>query len=406
MEPTSFKRCLVAGCVVLVLAGCGAGAATTSATSTTSTTSASSRGDVVSVTPLEQLDAPAVASRLREFGIDTGRVTHGVRSFRVEYRTVDPNGAPTTASSLVAVPDATPGGRLRLVSWQHGTTAYKPHVASVSADSSDRAAAYFFAAAGHVVSAPDYLGLGVGPGTHPYDHHDSAVTASVDALRATRSVPGLVDRELDPRVLISGFSQGGPASMALGKALDGGAEPAFEVGALAPINGPHDFTGSVAVAASGGIAHATAYLGYLTVAWNRLHHLYGDPAEAFRPPYDRSIEALFDGTHPFEEIGPKLPATPAELFTPGFLDQLQHPTGALRDALKAADATCDWAPGVPVRIYHAAGDLDVPVANAEFCRRALAERGATAEVVQLGDVEHIESMGVALPLVLDQFAAS
>jgi hypothetical protein len=405
MEPISSIRGLVAGCVVLVLAGCGAGAATASATSAPPATAAPSRGDVVSVTPLEQLDAPAVAARLREFGIDTGRVAGGVRSFRVEYRTVDPDGAPTTASSLVAVPEATPGGRLRLVSWQHGTTVDKAAAASVSADRSDRAAAYFFAAAGHVVSAPDYLGLGVGPGAHPYNHHDSAVTASVDALRAASTVPGVVDRELDPRVLISGFSQGGPATMALGRALHDGAEP-FQLGALAPIAGPYDFTGSVAVAASGGIAHAAGYLGYLTVAWNRLHHLYGDPAEAFRPPYDRTIEALFDGTHPFEEIEPKLPATPVELFTPAFLDQLQHPTGALREALNAADATCDWAPSVPVRIYHAAGDLDVPVANAEFCRRALVERGAAAEVVALGDMEHLDSMGAALPLVLDQFAAS
>jgi hypothetical protein len=402
MEPISLIRCLVAGCVVLVLAGCSAGAATTSAPSATS---APSRGDIVSVTPLEQLDAPATAARLREFGIDTGRAVGGVRASRVEYRTVDPDGAPTTASSLVAVPEATPGGRLRLVSWQHGTTAYKAAAASVSADSSDRAAAYFFAAAGHVVSAPDYLGLGVGPGAHPYNHHDSAVTASVDALRAARTVPGVVDQELDPRVLISGFSQGGPVTMALGRALHDGAQP-FQVGALAPIAGPYDVTGSVAVAASGGIAHATGYLGYLTVAWNRLHHLYDEPAEAFRPPYDRTIEALFDGTHPFEEIGPNLPATPVELFTPAFLDQLQHPTSALRDALNAADATCDWAPSVPVRIYHAAGDLDVPVANAEYCRRALAERGAAAEVVALGDMEHLDSMGAALPLVLDQFAAS
>jgi dienelactone hydrolase len=403
MKPISVIRGLAVGGAALVLAGCGAVAAKSSAPSAPS---APSRGDVVSVTPLEQLDVPAVGARLRELGIDGGRVTHGVRSFRVEYHTVDPNGAPTTASSVVAVPDATSGGQLRLVSWQHGTTAYKPHVASVSAGRIDRTAVYFFAAAGYAVSAPDYLGLGTGPGTHPYNHHDSTVTASIDALRAARSVPGVVDRELDSRVLISGFSQGGPATMALGNALHGGAEPAFQVGALAPIAGPFNFTGSVAAAASGGIAHATTYLGYLTVAWNRLHHLYDDPAEAFRPPYHRTVEALFDGTHPFEEIEPNLPATPAELFTPAFLDQLQHPAGALRNALKEADATCDWAPTVPVRIYHAAGDLDVPVANAEVCRRSLTERGATAEVVQLGDMEHLESMSVALPLVLDQFAAS
>jgi dienelactone hydrolase len=332
-------------------------------------------------------------------------VVSGVQAFRVVYRTIDPDGAPTTASSLVAVPQAAPGGRLRLVSWQHGTSVYKAEAASMSAESSDRAVAYFFAAAGDVVSAPDYLGLGAGPGTHPYDHHESAVTASVDALRGARSVPGVVDRELDPSVLITGFSQGGPVTMALGKALHNGAEPAFQVGALAPIAGPYDFSGTVAVAASGRIAHATGYLAYLTVAWNRVHHLYDDPAEAFRQPYDRSVEALFDGTHPYEEIGSALPTTLPELFTPAFLDRLRHPTGALHEALNAANASCDWATNVPVRIYHASGDLDVPVANAEFCRQALAEHGTEADVVQLGEMEHGDSMRAALPLVMDQFTA-
>jgi dienelactone hydrolase len=391
METARIVRRLAA-CAVLVLAGCGAPAS-----------AAPSRGEIVSVTPLERLDTAAVAARLRTFGIDAGWVTSGVRAFRVEYRTVDPGGAATTASSLVAVPETPPDGPLRLVSWQHGTTGYKGDAASVSAESSDRVAAYFFAAAGHVVSAPDYLGLGVAPGPHPYDHHDSAVTASVDALRAARAVPGLDGRQLDRRVLISGFSQGGPATMALGRALQAGAEPAFEVGALAPIAGPYDFSGTLAVATSEGIAHVTAYLAYLTVAWNRLHHLYDEPAEAFRPPYDRTVEALFDGNHRTEQIMAALPETLPELFTPAFLDQLRRPTGALRDALDEADTTCDWAPAVPVRIYHAAGDLDVPVSNADFCRRALADRGAVAEVVELGDVDHGESLVKALPMVLEQF---
>lgn len=386
---------LSAACVALVLAGCGGGAAAAAAPA---------RGAIVSVTPLEQLDAPAAAARLREFGIDTARVAHGVRAFRVEYHTVDPTGAPTTASALVAVPQAPPDGPLPIVSWQHGTTGYKAEAASVSAESSDRAAAYAFAVAGHVVSAPDYLGLGIGPGTHPYDHHASAVTASIDALRATRSLPELGDHELDSRVLISGFSQGGPVTMALARALQDGAEPAFEVGAIAPIAGPYDFGRMVGVAASGGIAHASAYLAYLTVAWNRLHHLYSTPAEAFQAPYDRTVDALFDGAHPAREVMAGLPETPNELFTPAFLDRLRHPSGALRDALHEAGATCDWAPAVPVRIYHAAGDLDVPVANADFCRRALAERGASVEVVALGDMDHGDSMSVALPMVLDQFA--
>jgi hypothetical protein len=46
-----------------------------------------------------------------------------------------------------------------------------------------------------------------------------------------------------------------------------------------------------------------------------------------------------------------------------------------------------------------------PSVAGAFCRRALADRGATAEVVGLGDVDLGESVIKAHPLALDQLSA-
>lgn len=176
-----------------------------------------------------------------------------------------------------------------------------------------------FASAGYLTSAPDYLGLGVGPGFHPYANARSTVTASVDALRATRELAGQDGRRPDARVLVTGHSQGGHATMAVGRSLQRSADPRLDLGGPAPISGPMQPSRFVADAMTGKIDNGVGYMAYWTVTWNRLYHLYDSPAEAFRGP---SIEALFDGNHPNEEIFPHLPATVTELFTPSHLDRI------------------------------------------------------------------------------------
>ncbi|MFG2437670.1 hypothetical protein [Streptomyces sp. NPDC048508] len=93
------------------------------------------------------------------------------------YRTIDVHKRPTKASELVALPNN--GERdLRVVSWLHGTEVDRRAVASVNTESTDRATALLFASTGHALSAPDYLGLGKGPGTHPYGSAEGTVSAA------------------------------------------------------------------------------------------------------------------------------------------------------------------------------------------------------------------------------------
>jgi hypothetical protein len=357
---------------------------------------------LLSLTPIESLDREQVANYIGGFDIDTASVRFGVDAYRVEYRSIDPRGELVRASGLIALPRSTEPAPEQAV-WMHGTTVYRGEVASVSADSSDRATAYFFAAAGYATTAPDYLGLGLGEGAHPYDHIPTEVTAGIDALRATERATAQLGRGLGSTLSIAGHSQGGPAAVALAHEVDGGGAPGLDLASVAPISGPFDMRGSLATAARGDIAFVTAYLGYLTVAWNRWLGLYASPSDAFLPPYDRTLEQLFDNDHTVEQVFAGLPETLEEMFTPAFLERLRAPSGTLLAALEEASQVCAWRPTVEVTVYASSADADVPIANAHHCSESFRASGAEVQVVDLGDADHSASMTRSLPLALAQF---
>ncbi len=355
------------------------------------------RGELVDVVPVSTMDANQVAKYLGDYALDASRVRFGADAKRIVYRTIDPAGKPTTASALIVLPrndDRAP----RQVTWLHGTTGYRGSVASV-ADGNDRAAALLFASAGYLTTAPDYLGLGTGPGFHPYVDAPSTVTASVDALRAAGQFAARKGLRPDRRVMITGHSQGGHATMAMGEALRHDRQ--FEVGALAPIGGPFKPSLLVAKALDDEISNGVAYMAYWTVAWNRLFRLYDTPAEVFRDP---SVEALFDGEHRNEDIFPHLPATMHELLTDTYFERLRNPTGTLRARLREADSYCDWRPRVPVTIYSSAGDKDTLLETSAYCDQQLKQHHATSTLIDLGpDVNHGKAAKIALPRILADF---
>ncbi len=83
----------------------------------------------------------------------------------------------------------------------------------------DRPTAFAIAAAGYAVTAPDYLGLGQSEDLHPYNHLPSTVSASLDALRASREVLRAQRIGLEREVMVTGHSQGAAATLAVGRAL-------------------------------------------------------------------------------------------------------------------------------------------------------------------------------------------
>src|SRR5579859_3526127 len=354
------------------------------------------RGRLVSVTALRTLpDRAAVRAELTADGFAAAAVRHGVRTYRLVYRTVTATGQPTTASGLLAVPiDA--ARRLTVVSFTHGTEVYRGDAPSMQPHGFEPAPAYTYAGAGFATVHPDYLGLGTGPGPHPYLDVPSETTAALDMLRAARGYLAGHGRALRAPVLVTGFSQGASAALGLGRALQSGALPGFRLGALAPISGAYDLRHAELPALLRGelvtlnpdprlgAKYTVLYTAYMLVAFNRLHRVYTSPAEVFKAPYASTIQRLFDGNHTGPQVFRGTPADLGGLLTARGFALLRHPAGGLAAELRTDGSVCDWAPAAPARLYRATKDEQAVTANTWHCQADFAARHRQVPVINLG----------------------
>jgi acetyl esterase/lipase len=386
------------GFATLLAGPARAGTDTSSRTECTRSTA----GRLLSATPLVRLSNAEVAVELRDVGLPDG-ARYGVETYRLVYCTVSASGTMTTASGLLALPQAQ-RGPLPLVVYEHSTAAGKMDAPSFLRETDSRLIPFFFASDGFAAVAPDYLGLGVSPGRHPYLHAASEASATLDLLRAADLVSRHRGVRLSHNVFITGHSQGGHAAMASGLALRASPGP-WRLAALAPMSGPFDLSGAESAAILDpnrtNPQHAGFYWAYLFVAWKNLYHLYTNPHDVFTARYADLVEDLFDGSHGITEIDAALP-TPQELFRPEILTLIANPTGRYAEALRDNDV-CHWAPTAPTRLYQSRGDRDVDVANAEQCRLQIMARGGTVRLVDMGAVDHVGTAVTSLPLIRTWF---
>jgi hypothetical protein len=350
-------------------------------------------GTIVSAKRVQHLSPRQIRTTLKTDEFSAAKVRYGVDAYRLVYRTVDPAGHATTASGLVVLP-RNARHRLRVINYTHGTMAGRSE--APSADGNGRSdEGMMLASAGYATVEPDYLGLGDGPGQHPYLQVRTEVSASIDLLRAAFTFSARAHRSFDPRLLVTGFSQGGQVAMALGKALQSGKYPRFRLAADAPISGPYDLQNAELPAIFTGAIDpkdAAYYVTYFLTAWNRLYHLYGKASDVFRAPYDKTVAPLYNGKHDDGEIFSKLPASPQQLLTPAGLELIKHPSPTLVEALRANDQSCTaWSKAAPIHIYAAHGDEQVAIANAYHCQQQLSNNHIGSSLVDVGNYGHLDS---------------
>ncbi|MFC7563915.1 hypothetical protein ACFQU9_11870 [Actinomadura namibiensis] len=382
---------LTAGLAASAVGGLAAHADT--AARTHAATRADARGEVVSFARVRSMSAKQTRAWLASDGFDAEAVRYGVDAYRLVYRTVDVRKRPTTASGLLVLPRN--GDRsLRTVSYTHGTMSYKKDAPSVTKDVWGPGAAVTYGGAGFAAVAPDYLGLGKGPGAHPWMHVPSETTASLDMLRAARNFAPRTGRTLERQVLVTGFSQGASAALGLARALQEGADPWFRVRAVAPISGAYDFGGTQLPATVGGkipAKYAVVYASYLLTSWNRTHGLYRTPDEVFRG-LRRPRREVLRRHHARRGDVPGAARHAARVAHPARPGDAAGPRGRLAAALRQdAAAVMGWAPRVPVRLYKISDDEQAVTGNTDRLAAAFRARGVRAPVIDVGDRVYEES---------------
>ena len=357
------------------------------------------RGRVVDATLLKTIDPDAVTALIAQAGVQSAYAArYAVEQWSFTYTTIDVNGDPVVASGALYLPVGATEP-LPMISFSHGFVTNKVMVPSTGLNAQQANHGFINASGGAVTVLADYLGLGA-DAAHLQQFHVASVaaSASLDALRAARRFARERAYELDGRLFVYGYSQGGPVAMALVRQIQEEPRAAFHVTAAALIAGPYDLYGtarSFLAPDRAPYAPASVILVSELAAFDHAYALASCLCDIVQPPYDAVAERLLAVGMTQAQANAAVPALPRNALTAAATDAiLDDPDAPISRALRAND-TYDWRPAMPMRLYYGTADLDVPFQNALTALARMTELGAPdVQAVDLGPLNH---GGVQIP---------
>ncbi|MFC5496762.1 lipase family protein [Caenimonas terrae] len=344
-----------------------------------------------------QIDAPLTVATLTSAQIDAGTAGSGlqpiagkarcdVRVVALHYATIGVQGENANASGVLLLPaGACAGGSYPLLAYARGTEVSKPRTLADPADRETLLLAAMYAAQGYAVVATDYLGFAKSSYSfHPYLHADSEASAVIDSIRSARGAASSQGVALSGKVMLTGYSQGGHASMAAQRAIERDNAGEINVVAGAHLAGPYNLSGSFR--ATDAIAGYQFFVPYIVTAWQKAYgNVYTNVTQAFQLPYSSYIENLLPSpTLTFTSLvtSGSLPASAPDvardaMFQPAFQADIRtNPDNGLMADAKKNDLL-GWNPKARTLLCGGAGDPTVPpplhmvVAQADFSSRGL-----------------------------------
>ena len=362
------------GCVALVvasLAACGG---------SSDPDRGSLAADPTTITTMStaQIDAATLKSGLQPL---SGPARCDVKYVGLNYNTRGPAGEVTNASAVMLVPTGACTAAAPLLAYARGTEVYQPRTLANPSDAETFLLAAMYAAQGYAVVATDYLGFAKSNFSyHPYLHADSEAMSVIDSIRAARAAAASVGASLSGKIMFTGYSQGGHASMAAHRAAERDNASEFNVVAGAHLAGPYNLSGSFKVTSA--IAGVQFFVPFIVESWQKVYgNIYTDIKAVYKPPYDSYIANLLPSptlTYTTLVTTGKLPGingeTPTQardlMFQAAFLTDTQtNNNSALYLAGKKNDLL-GWNPKAKTLLCGGAGDPTVPPAIHQVVMKA------------------------------------
>lgn len=379
----NLTRPLAIGATSLLLVACGG-----SDDPATVSTRGNLIGTPATVTTLTkaQIDGGTAASGLAALA---GAATCDVKVVALNYKTPGAKGEDSNASAVLLVPQgsaAACSAPSALIAYSKGTDVQRARTLANPADAETFLLAAMYAAQGYTVVATDYLGYAKSTHTfHPYLHADSEASTVIDSLRAARNAAAAVGANLSGKVMFTGYSQGGHASMAAHRAAERDNAGEFNVVAGAHLAGPYNLSGSLQIPDA--IAGYQYFVPFLITAWQKVYgDVYSDVNTVFKAPYASYVEYLLPNpTLNFTTLvtsGALPGGTPTQardaMFQAAYVTDVRTNTSsALFLAAKKNDLLA-WSPKSKTLLCGGAGDPTVPPAvHLAAAKAAFDARGLT-----------------------------
>lgn len=326
-----------------------------------------------------------------------------VEYVKIEYWTTTAAGDWIPVTGLAILPR--PHGTLQtvpMISFQHPTEVERKDSPSMfnmtnmwDDPTFDVPIATLYAQAGFALALPDYPGMGSNTNVHPYCT-ESLANCVVDMIRAVRDYLQAntnIYAQWDSRLYLTGYSEGGYATVMAARDLQNLYSNEFTVSAVAGLDGPYSLSDTMrGIMLNADTNFSSPY--FLPYTVNGYDSVYAalDPIFCFTNAVKYSVPTEPDfavklqrmclaGTNTGAEMNNLMfKATPyvgpRSILTDTYIAGLSNTSSTLCKVLASNDAYQVWTPQMKMRLYHYPNDDLVPYGNSTNAYNAFAARKA------------------------------
>ncbi len=310
---------------------------------------------------------------------------YDVTVFKIIYIAKTVDMSPDTASGIFCAAVDT-NSVFPVLIYDHGTVKDRHDVPSEG--SGEQSFAIAIASLGYHSITPDYVGLGISKGVHPYIHPETEAEAGIDLMYAVKKMEETEKVHFNDQIFITGYSQGGHAAMATARQMQN--KYGLKVTAVAPMSGPYSISGEMKKFTLGDNEYYfCGYIGSLMLSAKFSYpKLLADFSieDIFKPEYATLVRQFEKEEIDLIQMNDKMvkllsseegKVLPKLMFKPEVIEKiLTDEDYPVNKALKRMDV-CDWKPEMPVKMFYCKADDQVTYRNAVYTDSLMNSIGTT-----------------------------
>jgi len=295
---------------------------------------------------------------------------YDIKAYKIVYKTKNTDGTDIQASGALIIPNVTVA--IPMISQQHGTIRTDAEAPSNYQPGSEAyTTASIFGSNGFIVACPDYIGYGASNSIqHPYQHRETLAQASVDMIRASSEFIAKGNINWNKKLMITGYSEGGFATMSLQKKIEEQFSTEFNLVASSCGAGAYNstqFMKDLFNNTTHGIAAYNRLYIWVIQAYNRIYGLNRLMNTYFKEPYATDVQA--NGTNANINVSFNLSINDT------FKSAVNNGTDTQFLNVVKDNDIFDWGPKTETQLYHGDADQEVFYSNSVTAVNAMKVKG-------------------------------